>query len=149
MGGAPLAAGGWHADGLSLGNFIRTLAGHDSPMLMPQATARQLWDPRWWNFKQSKAAGWAYGLGWYVRGNWILMAGGSTGAMSIVLHNRRWDFTVVMLTNVIGNGISEFVNPLLNAPGGWGTSILGAQFPCGDDVSTISGNECGSSVPPY
>jgi CubicO group peptidase (beta-lactamase class C family) len=141
VGGAPLAAGGWHADGESLGVFIRTLA--QSGYLMPASTARQLWDPLWWNMNQDRAAGWAYGLGWYVRGNWIAMAGGSDGAMATVLHNRRWDFTVVILTNVLGNGISEYVNPLLNAPGGvWGTSILGNQFPCGDDFATISGNEC-------
>ncbi|WP_181234239.1 serine hydrolase [Enhygromyxa salina] len=141
MGGAPLAAGGWHADGESLGVFIRSLAQFG--YLMPQTTARQLWDPQWWNMTQNRAPGWAYGLGWYVRGNWIAMAGGSDGAMATVLHNRRWDFTVVILTNVLGNGMDEYVNPLLNAPGGvWGTSTLGKQFPCGDDLATTSGNEC-------
>jgi CubicO group peptidase (beta-lactamase class C family) len=140
LGGAPLAAGGWHANGESLGIFTRTLAEYG--YLMPQGIARQLWDPQWWNMNQNRAPGWAYGLGWYVRGNWIAMAGGSDGAMATVLHNRRWDFTVVILTNVYGNGITEFINPLLNAPGGWGTSILGSQFPCGDDLTTVPGNEC-------
>ncbi|WP_165703880.1 serine hydrolase domain-containing protein [Enhygromyxa salina] len=141
MGGAPLAAGGWHGDGESLGVLIRTLVQHG--YLMPKSTAGQLWDPQWWNMKQDRAAGWAYGLGWYVRGNWVAMAGGSDGSMATVLHNRRWDFTVVVLTNVRGNGFSEYVNPLLETPAGvWGTSILGKQFPCGDDLATVSGNEC-------
>jgi hypothetical protein len=77
------------------------------------------------------------------------MAGGTDGAMATVLHNRRWDFTVVMLSNVLGNGFSEFLNPLLDAPAGWGTSILGSQFPCGDDPATISGNECGVLITGY
>jgi hypothetical protein len=60
--GAPLAAGGWHADGESLGVFIHTLAQYG--YLMPESTARQLWDLQWWNMNQDRAAGWAYGLGW-------------------------------------------------------------------------------------
>jgi CubicO group peptidase (beta-lactamase class C family) len=147
LGGAPLAAGGWHADGESLGIFIRVLAQYD--FLMPFGTARQLWDPQWWNFNHNRGAGWAYGLGWYVRGNWVAMAGGTDGAMATVLHNRRWDFTVVILTNVVGNGFGEIFAPLFFTQGGWGTSIIGGQFPCGDDPATTSGNECGNLVAVY
>jgi CubicO group peptidase (beta-lactamase class C family) len=147
MGGAPLAAGGWHADGESLGILTRVLAQYD--FLMPFTASMQIWDPQWWNFNHSLGSGWAYGLGWYIRGNWIAMAGGSDGSMSVVLHNRRWDFTVVMLTNVSGNGFEELLNPLLSAPAGWGSSILGSQFPCIDDPATITGNECGNSKAKY
>ncbi|WP_165703890.1 serine hydrolase [Enhygromyxa salina] len=147
MGGAPLAAGGWHGDGESLGVLVRTLAQYD--FLMPFTVASQLWDPKWWNFQNDRASKWAYGLGWYARGNWIAMAGGADGTMSLILHNRQWDFTVVFLANVIGNGFSDFINPLLNAPLGWGSSMLGSQFPCADDPATITGNECGNILAAY
>ena len=93
-------------------------------------------------------AGWSYGLGWYARGNWVAMAGGTVGSMAIVIHNRAYDFTVVYLTNVIGNPIGTIMNPLLSSPNktwtqpnGVPQSILGGEFPCLDDPSTMF-NEC-------
>jgi CubicO group peptidase (beta-lactamase class C family) len=154
MGGAPLAAGGWHADGESLGVLIRALAQSD--FLMAQTTAAQLWSPTWLSSNQDRAPHWFYGLGWYVRGNWIAMAGGNDGSMSIVLHNRAYDFSVVYLTNVIGNGFDQFLNPLLGtmvwspvgkpcpgncSPSPMPQSVLGGPFPCIDDLSTQQ-NEC-------
>lgn len=62
--------------------------------------------------------------------------------MATAAHNRAYDFTVVHMTNVLGNGLSDLMSPLLTPNGGWGTSILGAQFPCVDDMAT-AGNECG------
>lgn len=41
MGGAPLAAGGWHGDGASLALLMRAIT--ESSALMPQAVASQLW----------------------------------------------------------------------------------------------------------
>src|SRR5690606_38889208 len=101
---------------------------------------------------QPKAPNWAYALGWYVRGNWVAWAGGSDGAMSMVLHNRAYDFTVVYLTNVVGNGFGEFLDPLLDAGGmGWSvpgnaTSALGGPFPCIDDPMTMA-SECSVTTP--
>lgn len=161
MGTAPLAAGGWHADGESLALLIRALAQSD--FLMPQATAAQLWSPTWLNPNQNRATNWFYGLGWYVRGNWVAMAGGTDGSMSLILHNRAYDFTVVYLSNVIGNGFGEFLNPLLGtfnwspvgtpcpgncAPSPMPQSVLGGPFPCIDDLSTQQ-NECQGLPGPY
>jgi CubicO group peptidase (beta-lactamase class C family) len=161
MGGAPLAAGGWHADGESLALLIRAIA--QSGFLMSQATAAQLWSPTWLNANQDRAPNWFYGLGWYVRGNWIAMAGGSDGSMSMILHNRAYDFTVVYLSNVIGNGFSEFLNPLLDSffwspvglpcpgncsPSPMPQSPLGGPFPCIEDLSTQQ-NECQGSPGAY
>jgi CubicO group peptidase (beta-lactamase class C family) len=154
LGGAPLAAGGWHADGESLGVLIRALAQTD--FLMARTTTAQLWSPTWLNSNQDRAPNWFYGLGWYVRGNWIAMAGGADGSMSLILHNRAYDFTVVYLSNVIGNGFGDFLNPLLGsfnwspvgtpcpgncAPSPLPQSVLGGPFPCIDDLSTQQ-NEC-------
>jgi CubicO group peptidase (beta-lactamase class C family) len=161
VGGAPLAAGGWHGNGESLGVFIRTLAQSD--FLMPQSTAAQLWSPLWMSSNQNRASNWFYGLGWYVRGNWIAMAGGSAGAMSLILHNRAYDFTVVYLTNVWGNGFTDFLNPLLGtavwspvgvpcpgncSPSPMPQSVLGGPFPCIDDLATPK-NECQGFVGAY
>jgi CubicO group peptidase (beta-lactamase class C family) len=154
MGGAPLAAGGWHADGESIGVLIRVIA--QSGFLIPQSTAAQLWSPSWLSSNQDRAPNWYYGLGWYVRGNWIAMAGGGDGAMSLILHNRAYDFTVVFLSNVRGNGFVELLNPLLSglgwspvgmpcpgncSPSPMPKSVLGGPFPCIDDVLTLA-NEC-------
>jgi hypothetical protein len=153
LGGAPLAAGGWHADGASLGLLVYALA--QTNFLMPQSVASQLWNPVWWNANQDRANSWFYGLGWYVRGNWIAMAGGTDGSMSMVLHNRTYDVTVVYLTNVLGNGFDHFLNALLSSPqSAWSQvngppqSILGGQFPCIDDNSTQL-NECQGPVGAY
>jgi hypothetical protein len=157
LGGAPLAAGGWHADGASVGLLMYALT--QTGFLIPQAVAAQLWSPLWWNPNQLAAPNWFYGLGWYVRGNWVAMAGGTDGVMSLALHNRAYDITVVYLTNVIGNGFNDFLNALLANPipanqGSWsqvaGTpqSILGAPFPCVDDISTPQ-NECQGVVGAY
>jgi CubicO group peptidase (beta-lactamase class C family) len=161
MGGAPLASGGWHGDGESLGVLIRTIA--QTEFLLPKSTAAQLWSPTWWNPNQDRASNWFYGLGWYVRGNWIAMAGGTDGAMSLILHNRAYDFTVVFLSNVRGNALDEFLNPLLTglgwspvgapcpgncSPSPMPKSVLGGPFPCIDDLSTLT-NECQGFVGAY
>jgi CubicO group peptidase (beta-lactamase class C family) len=147
MGGAPLAAGGWVADGKSLGVLIRAIA--QSWFLMPESVAAQLWDPRWRNGKTGNAEGWSYGLGWWVRGNWVTMAGGTIGSMSLVAHNTAYDFTVVLLSNVKGNALIDVLNPLLDPTNGmWGTSELGSQFPCNDDLFTFE-NECSGPLVAY
>ncbi len=159
-GGAPLAAGGWHGDGRSAGLLIREIC--QSQTLMPQTVSRQLWDPIWWNPDQDAGPNWNYGLGWYVRGNWVAWIGGTDGAMSVVAHNRSYDFTVVLLANVIGNGASEFLNPLLvSNNGAWSppgpqpgspspspASVLGKPFPCIDDPVTPA-NECQGAFGAY
>jgi CubicO group peptidase (beta-lactamase class C family) len=114
MGGALLAAGGWHSDGKTLGELIRVLVR--SSIVMPNAVTAQLWSPQWWQLQatvpQIPAKNWAYGLGWYVRGNWVAWAGGTHGASTIVLHNTVYDFTAVLMSNVIGNGFTD-LNTLL------------------------------------
>jgi CubicO group peptidase (beta-lactamase class C family) len=147
MGGAPLAAGGWHADGVSLGLLLRALTQSDS--LMPSSVSSSLWNPQWWNRKGCPDPNWSYGLGWYVRGNWVAWAGGSTGSMATVLHNRAYDFTVVYLSNAIGNGLGDFADPLMSPNYQvWNTSLVGTAFPCVDDPQTAQG-ECnsGTTVP--
>ncbi|MFO7566933.1 MAG: hypothetical protein R6X02_30090 [Enhygromyxa sp.] len=140
LGGAPLAAGGWYGDGNSLGVLTRVIV--QSSLLMPQAVAAQLWNPQWWNPNHNRGAGWSYGLGWWIRGNWVAMAGGVSGAMALAAHNSAYDFTVVYLTNVRGNGLADLLNPLMTpVNGAWGTSTLGSQFPCVDDPGTPQ-NEC-------
>lgn len=147
LGGAPLAAGGWVADGKSLGVLIRVIA--QGSFLMPQSVAAQLWDPQWRNGKTGNAPGWSYGLGWWVRGNWVAMAGGAVGGMALATHNTEYDFTVVYLSNVIGNGLIDILHPLLTPINGvWGTSKLGSQFPCIDDLTTLQ-NECIGTVVAY
>jgi CubicO group peptidase (beta-lactamase class C family) len=139
-GGAPLAAGGWYGDGVSLGVLTRTLV--QTSFLMPQAVAAQLWNPVWWNLNHSRGPGWSYGLGWWIRGNWVAMAGGAPGSMATAAHNRAYDLTVVHLTNVEGNGLGEFFVPLMASNNAvWGTSILGMLWPCVDDLSTPA-SEC-------
>jgi CubicO group peptidase (beta-lactamase class C family) len=146
MGGAPLAAGGWHADGVSLGILIRAISQSD---LLPDSVSSQLWSPQWWNRKGCPAPNWSYALGWYVRGNWVAWAGGAEGSMATVLHNRAHDFTVVHLTNVKGNGIGEFIDPLMTPIAEvWNTSPVGAAFPCLDDPETAA-SECSALNPPF
>ena len=140
IGGAPLAAGGWFGDGESLGLLLYALS--QSSFLMPTAVANQLWAPQWWNLDHENGVGWSYGLGCYVRGNWVAWAGGATGSMATVLHNRIHDVTVVVLTNVHGNGLSEYMNPLMDSPlSTWGGSPIGAVFPCQDELGTPE-DEC-------
>lgn len=161
MGGAQLTAGGWHGNGPSLGLLVRAIA--QSGFLMKKSTASQLWSPVWWNANGVPAPNWYYGLGWYVRGNWVAMAGGTSGSMSLVLHNLAYDFTVVYLSNVKGNAFSEFLNPLLGttiwspvgspcpgncSPSPTPQSVLGGPFPCIDDLSTQQ-NECQGFVGAY
>jgi hypothetical protein len=56
---------------------------------------------------------------------------------------------VVYLTNVIGSGLVDLLNPLLESANGvWGTSKLGGQFPCVDDLSTLQ-NECFGTLVAY
>ena len=147
MGGAPLAAGGWEADGEALGILIRDIAQDFTTM--SQATASQFWSPQFWNPNHNKGTGWNYGLGWYIRGNWIAWAGGGANAMSIVLHNRAYDFTVVYLSNLYGNGFGEFLEPLMTPVNQvWGQSVLGQLFPCLDDNTTQT-NECTGAFGAY
>jgi hypothetical protein len=82
------------------------------------------------------ATNWAYGLGWYMRGNWVAWSGGSSGSRATALHNSAYNFTVVHLTNTIGNGLTEFANPLMTLSNG--TSPMGQAFPC---MNTVPG-EC-------
>ena len=147
LGGAPLAAGGWVADGKSLGLLIYAIAQHS--VLMPQPIAAQLWHPQWRNSKPVFAQGWSYGLGWWARGNWVAMVGGTAGANALAAHNTEHDFTVVYLSNVVGNGMIDVLNPLLSpVNGAWGTSTLGSQFPCVDDLTTFQ-NECFGALVAY
>ncbi|MFV8752406.1 hypothetical protein ACNOYE_17815 [Nannocystaceae bacterium ST9] len=69
------------------------------------------------------------------------LGGGTIGSMATVLHNRQYDFTVVHLTNVLGNGMEDFADPLMVPPSGWGSSPIGIAFPCDDDLTTMK-NEC-------
>jgi hypothetical protein len=133
------------SDGLSLALLIRTLSRTNT--LMSLSVASQLWNTQWWVMTGVPAMGWAYGLGWYVRGNWVAWAGGTSGGMATVLHNQFYDFTVVHLTNVLGNGMGVFANPLMATPQGlWGTSPIGLIFPC----TNVTGNEClASASSPY
>jgi CubicO group peptidase (beta-lactamase class C family) len=140
VGGAVLAAGGWNADGMSLGVLIRVLSQGD--FLMPNSVVKQLWSAQWKNSKNPRAQGWSYGLGWYIRGNWIAWAGAAEGGMGTALHNLAYDFTVVHLSNAFGNGLEDFVRPLMESPQHtWGGSKIGAIFPCLDDVDTLE-DEC-------
>jgi CubicO group peptidase (beta-lactamase class C family) len=144
LGGAPLAAGGWHGDGRSMGILIRALAQSNDPMWSA------LWDPQWWNRNKSPDPKWSYGLGWYVRGNWVAWAGGTEGSMATVLHNRAYDFTVVHLSNTTGNGLVEFADPLMNAPfEGWGSSMIGKVFPCVEDPENFLGECSSETTTPY
>lgn len=149
LGGAPLAAGGWYADGESLGLLIRALSR--SSYLMPVEVAKEMWNPKWKNDNDSRAAGWSYCLGWYVRGNWVAWAGGMAGSMATVLYNRVYDVTIIHLSNTMGNGLDEFMNPLMltDPVGVWNTSKIGEAFPCEDEASTPE-DECdtkSNSVP--
>jgi hypothetical protein len=66
--------------------------------------------------------------------------------MATVLHNRTHNFTVVHLSNVLGNGLDEFMNPLMQTDpvGAWGQSKIGQLFPCIDDATTPE-DECQST----
>ncbi len=142
MSGAPLAAGGWSGDGESLGRLVRGIVNGSA---MPTQVADQLWHPQWANMKKTPGPGWAYGLGWYMRGNWVAAAGGTTGSMAIVLHNRAYDITVVMLTNSTGNPFLQFANPLfaINTPF---PSPVGKPAPCVNEPR-FAQNECLIGIP--
>jgi CubicO group peptidase (beta-lactamase class C family) len=141
LGGAPLAAGGWWGDGEALGILIRTISRTN--LLLPNAKAAQLWHPQYWNFEPSLGAGWAYGLGWYIRGNWVAWAGGDQGSTALVLHNRMWDVTVVYLANASGGAFPDFINPLMQSPQlVQGGSRIGAVWPCVEDPSFAPLSAC-------
>jgi CubicO group peptidase (beta-lactamase class C family) len=145
MGSAPLAAGGWVGHGEALGRLVRDLAVGGTTM--PTTVAAQMWSPSFWVPATGRGAGWQYGLGWYARGNWVAMAGGSRGSSAIVLYNLQYDFTVVYLTNVLGHAMNDFINPLLESStdefstNANPTSILGGEFPC-VDITDAPNNEC-------
>ena len=102
---------------------------------MSTSVADQLWDPEITIPATTLSSCWEYGRGFYVRGNWIAMAGGTDGSMAIVMHNWQQDFTVVMLTNMWGNAFSEFANPILN-------DIGATEFAC-VDAGRFPEDECG------
>lgn len=133
LGGAPLAAGGWWADGEALAGLIRTISRTDT--LLPLDEAKWLWHPAFWNFIGSPVTGWAYVHGWYVRGNWVGWMGGDQGAVALAIHNRMYDVTVVFLANGIGLP-SDFINPLMASPNlVQGFSPIGQAWPCIPDPS--------------
>jgi CubicO group peptidase (beta-lactamase class C family) len=145
--GALLPSVGWQADGRSLGILIRAIA--QSELLLPSSVSERLWSPQWWNREGSLAPNWSYGLGWYVRGNWVAWLGISEGSMAVVVHNRAHDFTVVHLANVLGNGLGEFMDPLMATEAEeWNTSPVGIAFPCLDDPDTPA-DECSALAPPF
>ena len=133
LGGAPLAAGGWWADGEALGRLIRTISQTNT--LLPLEKAAWLWHPAFWNFVGSPVPPWAYVHGWYVRGNWVGWMGSDQGAMAVTIHNRMHDVTVVFLANGFG-GPSGFINSLMASPNQvQGTSPIGQVWPCIPDPS--------------
>ncbi len=133
LGGAPLAAGGWWADGDALGHLIRTISRTDT--LLPLGTAAWLWHPALWNFVGSPVPGWAYVHGWYVRGNWVAWMGSDNGAVAVVMHNRMYDMTVVFIANG-RSAPSDFINPLMASPNlVQGFSRIGLAWPCISDPS--------------
>lgn len=132
-GGVALPAGGWFGNGVDLGELLRGLAQTNT--LMSTSVADQLWDPEITIPATTLSSCWEYGRGFYVRGNWIAMAGGTDGSMAIVMHNWQQDFTVVMLTNMWGNAFSEFANPILN-------DIGATEFAC-VDAGRFPEDECG------
>ncbi|WP_157596074.1 serine hydrolase [Plesiocystis pacifica] len=147
LGGAPLAAGGWHGDGESVGRLARAVATEEA--FFPQSVADELWSPSWWvpPGSHSKGEKWAYGLGWYVRGQWVAMAGGFYGASAIALYNRDADVTIVLLTNTRGNGLTDFANPLIGVTSSTpGLGALGQAYPCVDDPATVGTDECAPTM---
>jgi CubicO group peptidase (beta-lactamase class C family) len=133
LGGAPLAAGGWWADGEALGRLIRSISRTET--LLPQDVAALMWHPAFWNFNHQQAPGWAYVHGWYVRGNWVGWMGGDRGSVALVLHNRMYDVTVVFLANG-RDSPSNFINPLMASPNQvQGFSPIGQVWPCTPDPS--------------
>ncbi|WP_146662856.1 serine hydrolase domain-containing protein, partial [Enhygromyxa salina] len=133
LGGAPLAAGGWWADGEALGRLIRSISRTDT--LLPQSAAAWMWHPALWNFSHKQAPGWAYVHGWYVRGNWVGWMGGDDGTVALVVHNRMYDITVVFLANGLDSS-TNFINPLMASPNlVQGFSQIGQVWPCLPDPS--------------
>lgn len=133
LGGAPLAAGGWSADGDALGRLIRTISRSNA--LLPLTAAAWMWHPALWNFNHGQATGWAYVHGWYVRGNWVGWMGSAEGAVALTIHNRMYDVTVVFLANGLGSP-ANFINPLMESPDlVQGSSRIGQVWPCIPDPS--------------
>ncbi|KIG13036.1 hypothetical protein DB30_00810 [Enhygromyxa salina] len=133
LGGAPLAAGGWWADGDALGRLIRSISRTDT--LLPQSAAAWMWHPALWNFNHKQAPGWAYVHGWYVRGNWVGWMGSDDGTVALVVHNRMYDITVVFLANGLDSS-TNFINPLMASPNlVQGFSQIGQVWPCLPDPS--------------
>lgn len=137
-GGAPLPAGGWFGNGADLGELLRDLA--QTGTLMSTSVADRLWDPDITIVANPLSPCWEYGRGFYVRGNWIAMAGGGDGSTAIAMHNWQQDFTVVMLTNMWGNAFDEFANPIL-------TAIGSTEFAC-VDAGRFPEDECGVGCNP-
>lgn len=142
LSGAPLAAGGWAGSGDALGRLIRAIVVGDA---MPIPVADQLWHPQWANMNNTPATGWAYGLGWYMRGNWVAMAGGTDGAAAVALHNRAYDFTVVILLNNVDNLFGPIINPIFQ-PKGLGNLSPNAVMPCVNE-DRFPQNECTIGFP--
>jgi len=134
LGGAPLAAGGWWADGEALGVLIREISSSDT--IFPASLTDTLWHP-WGTYfgddSNLPAVSWGYNKGWYVRGNWVAWMGSDFGGMAIALYNRIHDVTVVFMTN--GTTFpTDFINPLMATVDGQpGTSPVGKVWPCAPD----------------
>lgn len=129
------ARGGRFGNGADLGELLRDLA--QTGTLMSTSVADQLWDPAIAVDADILDGCWEYGRGFFVRGNWIAMAGGTSGSMAIAMHNWQQDFTVVMLTNMFGNALGEFANPILTEIGGDDD-----EFEC-VDAERFPEDECG------
>lgn len=150
LGSAPLPAAGWHSDGESLGRFIRDVLTGNS--VLSQAQVDDMLHEFFWvrdrdfypapdkDKGHSKGNGWAYSLGWYVRGNWVAMGGGFDGSTAVALYNREFDVTIVMLANGFGQAFADLLNPMIDGTNG-AAGLLGNTFPC-VDVGATPYDEC-------
>jgi CubicO group peptidase (beta-lactamase class C family) len=70
-----LPAGGWSGNGVDVGLLLRDLVQVGT--LMDLSVADQLWDPAIAISGGNRTnCGWDYGRGFYMRGNWVAIAGG-------------------------------------------------------------------------
>lgn len=144
LGGAALAAGGWWGDGEVLGHLIRIISQTD--LLVPQSVSLFNWHPGFWNFNHSWAPGWAYVHGWYARGNWVGWFGSAKGGSGLVVHNRVYNVTIVLLANGLENP-SGFINPLMLSPNlVLGGSEVGQLWPCVTEMAFAPFDTC--KLPP-
>ena len=144
LGGAALAAGGWWADGEALGHLIRIISQTDA--VLPSSAGEFMWHPGFRNFNHTFAPDWAYVHGWYARGNWAGWFGSTKGGTGVVIHNRVYDVTVVLLTNGFGSP-TDFINPLMLSPNlVLGGSAIGQIWPCVTEMAYAPIDTC--KLPP-